>query len=80
MKKILIITRGCDCEARKMKAVVADIGILASTDPVAIDTASLELTQKTKGRKIFNRGRRTLNHSEKVDLGTTRYELVQMTA
>ncbi len=74
------ITRGCDCEARNMKVVVPDIGILASTDPVAIDNASLDLVQKAKGRKLFNRGRRTLNYAEKMDLGTTRYELVQMSS
>ena len=74
------ITRGCDCEARMMKAVVADIGILASKDPVAVDTASLDLTQKTKGRKIFNRGRRTLVYAEELNLGTTQYQLVHLNA
>jgi len=75
---VLNITRGCDCEARKMKPIVPDVGILASIDPVSIDAASLDLTQKLKGRKIFNRGRRTLDYAEKVNLGTTHYELVQI--
>jgi uncharacterized Fe-S center protein len=75
---LLNITRGCDCEARKMKAVVPDVGILASTDPVSIDTASLDLTQKMKGRKIFNRGRCTLEYAEKFKLGTPRYELIEI--
>lgn len=75
---VLNITRGCDCEAHKMKHIAPDVGILASVDPVSIDAASLDLTQKVKGRKIFNRGRRTLDYAEQVDLGTTRYELVEI--
>lgn len=69
------ITRFCDCEGHPMKPIVPDIGILASRDPVAIDTASLDLVQKTKGRKIFQRGRRTLRYAEKIGLGTTDYQL-----
>jgi uncharacterized Fe-S center protein len=74
---ILNITRGCDCEGRKMRMVAPDIGILASRDPVAVDTASLDLVQKTKGRKIFQRGRRTLEYAHKIGLGTIHYQLVE---
>lgn len=75
---ILNITRGCDCEGRKMRMVAPDIGIMASRDPVAVDTASLDLVQKTKGRKIFQRGRRTLRYAEKIGLGTTDYQIVEV--
>jgi uncharacterized Fe-S center protein len=75
---IFNITRGCDCEGRKMRLVAPDIGITASRDPVAVDTASLDLVQKTKGRKIFQRGRRTLEYAQKIGLGTTDYQLVKV--
>jgi uncharacterized Fe-S center protein len=72
------ITRFCDCEGRTMKPIAPDIGILASRDPVAVDTASLDLVQKNKGRKIFQRGRRILRYAEKIGLGTTDYQLVNV--
>lgn len=75
---VLNITRRCDCEIHNMKPVAPDVGILASVDPVTIDTASLDLTQKGKGRKIFKRGRHTLEYAEKIGLGTMSYELVEI--
>ncbi|MFC1926022.1 DUF362 domain-containing protein, partial [Chloroflexota bacterium] len=41
------ITPDCDCMAPAGKAVVPDIGILASMDPVAIDKASLDLIDRS---------------------------------
>lgn len=42
------VTRSCDCVAPSGSPVVPDIGILASTDVVAIDKASLDLIAKSK--------------------------------
>ena len=75
---IFNITRFCDCEGRPMKPIAPDIGILASHDPVALDTASLDLVQKIKGRKIFQRGRRTLRYAEKIGLGKTDYQMEEV--
>ncbi|MBQ7568596.1 DUF362 domain-containing protein, partial [bacterium] len=33
------ITKGCDCDPRRMKPVIPDIGVFASLDPVSIDAA-----------------------------------------
>lgn len=41
------ITPHCDCAAPAGKAIVPDIGILASLDPVAIDKASLDLIDQS---------------------------------
>ena len=53
---LMNITAGCDCEPKKMSNLMDDIGILVSTDPVAIDKASFDLVQqngkKFKGRAI----------------------------
>jgi uncharacterized Fe-S center protein len=75
---VLNITRGCDCENHRMKPIVPDIGLLGSMDPVAIDTASLDLVQKTKGKKVFQRGKNALKYAEKIGLGTMHYELIEL--
>ncbi len=40
------ITPLCDCAAPAGRPVIADVGILASTDPVALDKASLDLVDR----------------------------------
>ncbi len=71
------ITKGCDCEGHEMKNVADDVGIFASTDPVAIDQACLDMLEKINRRKIFRRGRHTLEYAEKIGLGSRKYELVE---
>jgi len=46
---LLDITPDCDCVPWSDAAIVPDIGILASTDPVAIDRASLDLVNSELG-------------------------------
>jgi uncharacterized Fe-S center protein len=38
------MTKDCDCLDIKQKPIVADVGVLAGSDPVAIDQAVLDLT------------------------------------
>jgi len=65
---------------------MADIGITASIDPVACDKASLDLVynseDKGKERLIARiekmHGIRTIEHAEKLGIGTTNYELVDI--
>ncbi len=73
----LNITKGCDCMGKKMKPVVPDIGVFASTDPVAIDQACLDVIEKRLGRKKFG-GRYTLEYGESIGLGSREYELTEM--
>ncbi len=70
------ITRGCDCEGHSMKPFVNDLGVFASSDPVAIDMACLDMLNKNNGRKVFRRGRHTLDYAEKIGLGSKDYKLV----
>jgi len=42
------VTPHCDCAAPAGRALFPDIGILASTDPVAVDKASLDLIDKAQ--------------------------------
>jgi uncharacterized Fe-S center protein len=46
---LLQITPDCDCVPWSDAPIVPDVGILASTDPVAIDAASLDLVNKQQG-------------------------------
>lgn len=46
---LMDITPDCDCEAFSDAPIVPDIGILASIDPVALDTASYDLVNQQIG-------------------------------
>lgn len=72
------ITKDCDCTGRHMKPITGNIGILAGKDPVALDTACLDLVQKNSGKKLFEKGRISLKHAEKIGLGTMSYELIEL--
>jgi Uncharacterized Fe-S center protein len=72
------ITRHCDCDGHKMKPIAKDIGVFASTDPVALDQACLDLLDKNSGKTVFRRGRYTLEYAEKIGLGNRKYELVEI--
>jgi len=75
------ITRECDCLDKAQKPIVNDIGILASFDPVAIDSASLDLLKEKAGEDILAKllpGKDyniQLNHAQEIGLGERKYEL-----
>jgi len=77
------ITPNCDCLSSGEKLLVPDIGILASSDPVAIDQASLDLVLKAGG-DVFEKahpgvdGRVQIAKGQELGLGTREYELVQL--
>ncbi|MBU1201567.1 MAG: DUF362 domain-containing protein [Nanoarchaeota archaeon] len=66
------ITKHCDCMNIDMKPVIKNIGILASTNPVAIDAAAYDLAKK-KGKKFS--GKKQLEYAEEIGLGRKEYEL-----
>jgi len=68
------ITRECDCDSRTMKPIVQDIGILASTDPVAIDQACYDMV-KESGKKL--RGSHILRYAEEIGMGSRNYQIVK---
>lgn len=72
------ITKDCDCAGIPMKPIVGNIGVLAGKDPVALDTACLDLLQKYSGKKLFEEGRASLIHAEKIGLGKIKYELIEI--
>ncbi len=78
------ITKECDCLAKDDPPVAPDIGILASTDPVSIDQASLDLVNFACGKDIFKElhpkrdGSKQLKYAQKLGLGNLDYELVEL--
>jgi uncharacterized Fe-S center protein len=45
------VTPQCDCYGFSKPAIVGDVGIVAATDPVAVDQASVDLVNKAPGIK-----------------------------
>jgi uncharacterized Fe-S center protein len=87
----------CDCTPFSDRPIVPGIGILASTDPVALDQACADLVNEAPGNPIsslktaLNSGedkfkalfpsidwRHQLLYAEKLGLGSTQYELIQL--
>ncbi|MBN2585928.1 MAG: DUF362 domain-containing protein [Candidatus Fermentibacteraceae bacterium] len=69
------ITRGCDCEPRRMKPLLPDVGVFASTDPVAIDRACFDMI-RDRGTKF--RGADTFAYAESMGLGSSEYSISEV--
>lgn len=74
----------CDCDGSPAEPDMHDIGILASYDPVALDQACVDLVYAAEdGQSLINRmesrnGLHTLEHAEKIGLGSRAYQLVNI--
>lgn len=76
----------CDCDGNPAEPDMHDIGILASTDSVALDQACIDLIYEQKDgdgaslvRRIESRnGLHTLEHAEEIGLGSRTYQLVKL--
>lgn len=79
----------CDCNGNPQKPELTDMGILASTDPVALDRACLDLvfshdsTDGDNAAPLVERinsmhGTHTVDHAEKLGLGTQQYRIVSI--
>lgn len=76
----------CDCNGNPAEPDLHDIGILASTDPVALDQACIDLVyqqQDGDGASLVERiesrnGLHTLENAELIGLGNRNYQLVSI--
>lgn len=79
----------CDCDSHPADPKLKDMGILASTDPVALDKACLDLvfTHKAKPNddekpliERINRqhGTYIVDYAEKIGLGSEKYVLINI--
>lgn len=78
------ISIDCDCDGNPAEPDIHDIGILASTDPVALDQACVDLVFVSEGREaLVNRindrgGLHTLESAEAIGLGSRSYRLTDL--
>lgn len=78
------ISIDCDCDGNPSEPDIHDIGILASTDPVAIDQAAIDLCFAAEGSESLQQrveqrdGLHTLEHAEEIGLGSRTYDLVNI--
>ena len=80
------ISVDCDCDANQKDPVIKDIGIFASTDPVANDQAFIDAiwatheegTKDIKERIDSRYGRHITEYAEELGLGSTKYELIEI--
>ena len=89
---LINITPDCDCLGWSDNALVNDIGLLASEDPLAIDKASLDLVNQQSGlpnSKAENKqgdilGKQDLDledmfdYCQKIGLGSKNYDLIDL--
>ncbi len=83
---VMSVTKDCDCFDRPdMPRIVEDIGILASTDPVAIDKAAIDLVEKRGGKALPELigdpkldWHTQIAHAVKIGLGSDKYKLVDI--
>ncbi|MDW7662930.1 MAG: DUF362 domain-containing protein [Bacillota bacterium] len=75
---LINVTKECDCNGQHMDLIANDIGVYVSKDPVAIDTACLDMLQNEHGEKLFEDGRESIVHALKIGFGSDQYELVEI--
>ncbi|MBN1153405.1 DUF362 domain-containing protein [candidate division KSB1 bacterium] len=81
---LLNVTRDCDCVSGKQQPLFADIGIIASKDPVALDQATLDMIEQETGKPLRLYSYPDIDdtvqlvHGEKIGLGTRRYRLKEI--
>ncbi len=79
----------CDCVDHPAPVKLEDYGILASTDPVALDQACVDIINQQKvtatndptdllSRIDQQHGTHTIDHAEKIGLGTKKYRIVSI--
>ena len=79
----------CDCNAHPAAPLIADYGIIASTDPVALDQAAFDIinqihndahnnTKPLLDRIAQQHGMHAVEHGEKIGLGSRTYTIVNI--
>jgi len=80
------LSLSCDCDSNQDDPVMADLGIVASLDPVANDQAFVDMIWASKdpgAKKLQERidtrlGREILPYAESLGLGSRDYELITL--
>jgi uncharacterized Fe-S center protein len=73
----------CDCENKELKPVIKDIGILASSDILAIEKASYDLIIEKNGKDVFKELNKKpfsiqLEAAKELNMGNMEYEIEKL--
>lgn len=78
------ITKNCDCFKTNAPALVDDVGIVASDDPVAVDRASIDLINEKYGKDLFKEiypginYERQFEYAKEIGFGDINYRLFEV--
>jgi uncharacterized Fe-S center protein len=78
------MTKDCDCFSVQQPRVIDDIGILLSSDPVAVDQATLDLTKNRNADDLSKKSYPELDpeiqlaHAQLIGMGTREYTLIDI--
>ena len=77
------ISKDCDCMGHSFEKIIPDIGILVSTDPVALDRASLDLVEQRAGKMLGQMAhdipyRVQLDYARELNFGSSDYQLIKL--
>jgi len=78
------ITHYCDCFGRHQKPFMDDVGIVASTDIVAVEQASHDLVDKAHDcdntflKEVRVNGKHQIDYAAQIGLGSKTYELINI--
>lgn len=81
---LVSMTGDCDCYNSNQPKIIPDLGILISKDPVAIDKATLDLTEAANRKSLALISYPELNpmiqleHGAKLGMGSLEYELIRL--
>lgn len=81
---LIDMTKDCDCVDQAQKPILPDAGILASTDPVAADQATLDITKDRFGTDLGTASYPNLDpsiqikHGARIGLGSRNYRLIRL--
>ena len=75
------ISKDCDC-MHQYEEICNDIGILVSTDPVAVDSAALDLVETTSGEALSKLAynipyKFQIDYAAELGFGSAKYELIE---
>ncbi|MDY0014873.1 MAG: DUF362 domain-containing protein [Bacteroidales bacterium] len=81
---IINVSPDCDCSRNPKKPFISDIGILASTDIVAIEAAAHDLVDQAHScddaflKENSVSGKHQINYAESMRMGTKKYRLISI--
>lgn len=81
---VMNVTPLCDCVPWSGRPIAHDIGILASTDPVALEQACYDLVCKEMGHDVFRHAHpeieatRIIDYACEMGMGSKEYEIVKL--